>query len=80
MANYRHGYRPPLPEKWEMPLRKWEVADDKGNHHIIQVHFCFNNGDEGLVFRTYPQGSERTEVTAAFAQGGWKFYKETTNV
>jgi len=60
-------------------VRKWEVIDGSDKRHEITAHYCFNNGDEGLVFRTYPPGAEKTVVVAAFAQGQWKLYKEIIN-
>ncbi len=65
-----------LLKPWKRPMKMWQVIDYAGDEHLIEAHFCFNNGDEGLVFRTYPRGEDRTYVVAAFAKGGWQFYKE----
>lgn len=66
----------PFNKPWRMKLRMWEVVDDRDKEHLIEAHYCFNNGAEGLVFRTYPKGQDKTNIAAAFSQGGWKFYKE----
>jgi hypothetical protein len=61
---------------WRMPLRHFIVVDAKGDAHPIDAHYVFNNGGEGLIFRRYPKGSDRSDVTAAFAEGAWLYYKE----
>lgn len=73
-----YGYVHRTEKPWKKPIRVWEVIDSEGGRHEIHVHYSFNNGAEGLVFRTYPKGEQKTEITAAFSQIGWKFYKEIT--
>ena len=60
-------------------MRKWEVVDGSNKKHVVEAHFMFNNGDEGIIFRYYPPDASRTEVVAMFANGNWKFVKEITN-
>lgn len=62
-------------------LRTWEVKDTDDVYHEITAHFCFDNAEEGLIFRRYKNDDleERTTVVASFARGFWKFYKETTS-
>jgi len=73
-----HDHGKPAP--WEKPLRYYEVTDRYGHTHELAAHFCFNNAGEGLIFRRYPEGSDRTEIVAAFAEGSWDMYKEVKNV
>lgn len=71
-------------EPWRLPLKKWEVQTlpigpgQQAVTHTIEAHYCFNNGAEGLIFRTYDRNSTKTSVTAAFAAGSWSFYKEVS--
>lgn len=60
------------------PLKQWHVVDYEGEDHYIVANYCFNNGEEGLIFRRHHDDDpdQRTHIVAAFAQGGWRFYKE----
>lgn len=69
--HYGPNYKP-----WRMKKREWQVIDHQDRGHIVKAHYCFNNGAEGLVFRTYPPKSDRTVVVATFAQGVWRLFKE----
>lgn len=59
-----------------LPERRWIVMDDAGHEYVIDAHFGFNNGAEGLVFRSYNKDDDRTYVVAAFSQSGWKQMRE----
>lgn len=59
-----------------LPERKWEVVVDTGEGFEVEAHYGFNNGAEGLVFRSYNQHDDKTHIVAAFSQGCWKRYRE----
>lgn len=63
------------------PLKQWMVVDYEGEDHVVTAHYCFNNGEEGLLFRRHHDDNpdQRTYIVAAFAQGGWRFYKEVND-
>lgn len=72
--SYGPGNKP-----WKMRMRKYEVVERDGAHHFLEAHYCFNNGDEGLVFRRYDKGEDKSTVVAVFAAGSWAHYKELTD-
>ena len=65
----------------KVKLKRWEVVDKDGNAHLVEAHYAFNNGEEGLVFRCRVKPSdEYTSVVAAWGHGFWAFCKEIRNV
>lgn len=71
------------PARYRTPptLRQWYVRDTNAVEHFIVAHYCFNNGEEGLLFRRHTNDdiNNRTEVVASFAQGFWQFYKDANS-
>ena len=77
-------------ERYEDPNRDWdrterphpkprnyEVKDRDGGVHVVEAHFMFDNGPEGLVLRRYPtKDAEKTEIVFRAPANGYVYVKE----
>jgi hypothetical protein len=62
-------------------IKRWEVIDKDGIVYLVEGHYAFNNGNDGLVFRRRLKlTDEHTSVVAAWGNGFWAFYKEINDV